>query len=577
MNVKISNANSIQELCDQLRTVCPNNIMKGDKFLVSHNGNTFHIKRIEGMDNTFDVSLPMPVGLNILGTVIGMVIAFVTGFNGFIGIFACVCISLLVISIINKTANTTKLQNFTSLIGGSTNEGEGFSNKEDRVDSEKTMRIPEDEIEQRVLKVVQKKLSHRHLNRVIDGNTSLHDLRADLLDYVEIELGLEEEFNISFPKVQPYLDDTAAARYYKISEALNEQNFNSTDIGTIKLLIDVVREMLQLADQVKALQQSPTTQRILYQQSTSDTLSGNYKQGIIGLTLVAEAGLTEAQYNLGEMYHKGRGVQMNFKQAAYWYQKAVEGDTYGRALTNLGIIYYNGGLGIEKDREKSKRLLEEAAEIGNTQARDFLNESFVKKQTDNYEVNEDKIYEVMKKIYGDNFDRREIIPKEMEDNLQTTIDKLWEEAVAHYEAKDFSKSLEIAQKMEKMKTFSSPSLFELIASDAFMLGDFKLAISACVSAFKRDKKAHNASLMFVNVWSLVEDAANYMLEKNENVYEVPFPKRTLGIHEVVELLKQIGETEAAIYSIGLPKIEQLRWKLSLKDKDTNSFTPLNIV
>ena len=167
--------------------------------------------------------------------------------------------------------------------------------------------------------------------------------------------------------------------------------------------------------------------------------------------------------------------------------------------------------------------------------------------------------------------------KDTDDDLQTTIDILWEEAVAHYEAKDFSKSLDITQKMEKMKIFSSPAVYELIASDAFMLGDFKLAISACVSAFKKDKKSQNASAMFVNVLSRVEDAANYMFEKNENVYEVPFPKRTLGIHEVVELLKQIGETEAGIYSIGLPKIEQLRWKLSLQDKDTNSFTPLNIV
>ena len=114
MNVKISNANSIQELCDKLRTVCPNNKIKGDKFFVFHNSNTFCIKRIVGIDNTFDVSLPMHVGLNILGTVIGVV----------------------------KTSNNTKLNSFISLIGGYTKEGEGFSNKEDRVDQ-----MSEDELE----------------------------------------------------------------------------------------------------------------------------------------------------------------------------------------------------------------------------------------------------------------------------------------------------------------------------------------------------------------------------------------------------------------------------------------------
>ena len=159
------------------------------------------------------------------------------------------------------------------------------------------------------------------------------------------------------------------------------------------------------------------------------------------------------------------------------------------------------------------------------------------------------------------------------ENIQKSVDELWGQAVDYYNARDYAKSLETAQKMEKMKTFSSPSVYELIAANAFMLGDFKLVISACQSAFARDKQSKNASMQFANVWTRIEMAANYMLEKNENSYEVPFPKLTLTIHEVIDLLYQLKGVEAAIYAIGLPKIEELRWKLSLQDKDTHSFIP----
>jgi len=153
------------------------------------------------------------------------------------------------------------------------------------------------------------------------------------------------------------------------------------------------------------------------------------------------------------------------------------------------------------------------------------------------------------------------------ENIQKNIDALWEQAVNYYQAQDYANSLEIAKEIEKMKTFSSHSVYELIAANAFMLGDFKLALSACESAFARDKKSQNASLQFVNVWTRIENAANYMLEKNENIYEVPFPKITLTIQEVIDLLHQLKGIEAAIYSIGLPKIEELRWKLSLQNED----------
>ena len=146
-------------------------------------------------------------------------------------------------------------------------------------------------------------------------------------------------------------------------------------------------------------------------------------------------------------------------------------------------------------------------------------------------------------------------------NPKKTVDELWVQAVDYYNAKDYANSMEVARRIEKQKTFTS--LYELIASNAFMLGDFKEVLLACSKVFTRDHQPKNASMQFVNVWTRVEKAANYMIEKNESIYEVPFPKVTLTKQEVIDLLDQLFGMEAALYSIGLPKIADLRSKLSL--------------
>lgn len=38
----------------------------------------------------------------------------------------------------------------------------------------------------------------------------------------------------------------------------------------------------------------------------------------------AEQGDADAQYNLGWMYRKGKGVDKDYAKAAYWYTQAVE-------------------------------------------------------------------------------------------------------------------------------------------------------------------------------------------------------------------------------------------------------------
>ena len=56
-----------------------------------------------------------------------------------------------------------------------------------------------------------------------------------------------------------------------------------------------------------------------------------------GYRKAAEQGLANAQFNLGVMYHKGRGVPQSYEEAAKWFRKAAEqGDT--KAIQALGKV-----------------------------------------------------------------------------------------------------------------------------------------------------------------------------------------------------------------------------------------------
>ena len=59
----------------------------------------------------------------------------------------------------------------------------------------------------------------------------------------------------------------------------------------------------------------------------------------------AEAGLTEAQYDLGNMYRNGRGVPQGNAEAVHWYRLAAD-QGYVPALTNLGNMYETGEGGM---------------------------------------------------------------------------------------------------------------------------------------------------------------------------------------------------------------------------------------
>jgi TPR repeat protein len=80
----------------------------------------------------------------------------------------------------------------------------------------------------------------------------------------------------------------------------------------------------------------------------------------------AEAGDSEAQFNLGLCHFRGTGVSVDKREALKWYKKAAEAG-HTSAQANLGVFYFDGGSGtISPDAREAIKWYTRAAEGGHT-------------------------------------------------------------------------------------------------------------------------------------------------------------------------------------------------------------------
>jgi TPR repeat protein/serine/threonine protein kinase len=84
----------------------------------------------------------------------------------------------------------------------------------------------------------------------------------------------------------------------------------------------------------------------------------------------AKQGNEKAQNNLGWMYENGKGVEQNNTEAVRWYRKAAK-QGYARAQTNLGLRY-EYGQGLEQSDTEAVKWYRKAAEQGNVLAQYYL-------------------------------------------------------------------------------------------------------------------------------------------------------------------------------------------------------------
>lgn len=86
-----------------------------------------------------------------------------------------------------------------------------------------------------------------------------------------------------------------------------------------------VREVNLEGGAAKHRRRSATAQRSLAQSFNSAVGGSSARSFCPEMHALAEGGLPTAQYDLGEMYRLGHGVEKDGEKAAYWLRKAEEG------------------------------------------------------------------------------------------------------------------------------------------------------------------------------------------------------------------------------------------------------------
>jgi len=93
---------------------------------------------------------------------------------------------------------------------------------------------------------------------------------------------------------------------------------------------------------------------------------GDYETALKELRPLAEQGDAIAQYILGVLYDKGRGVPQDDVQARKWWLKAAK-QNYALAQYNLGVLY-DKGRGVPQDYVQAREWYRKAAEQGHAPA-----------------------------------------------------------------------------------------------------------------------------------------------------------------------------------------------------------------
>ena len=92
----------------------------------------------------------------------------------------------------------------------------------------------------------------------------------------------------------------------------------------------------------------------------------DYAEAARWYRMAAEQGNAVAQFNLGVMYANGHGVPQDDAEAVKWYRRAADRGE-DRAQFNLGVMYANGH-GVPQDDAEVMRWYRMAAEQGNALA-----------------------------------------------------------------------------------------------------------------------------------------------------------------------------------------------------------------
>jgi TPR repeat protein len=88
----------------------------------------------------------------------------------------------------------------------------------------------------------------------------------------------------------------------------------------------------------------------------------------------AEQGDANAEYDLARLYHQGKGVPQDYREAFQWYRKAAD---QGNAKAQYGVGYmYHWGRDVSQDANQALGWYRKAADQGNAKAQYDLGLSY---------------------------------------------------------------------------------------------------------------------------------------------------------------------------------------------------------
>ena len=102
--------------------------------------------------------------------------------------------------------------------------------------------------------------------------------------------------------------------------------------------------------------------------------AGQYAKARESWLPLAENGDVRAQYAVGRLYEKGKGVERDFAQAFIWYRKAAE-KNHPDSQYRLAVGYATG-LGVKKDESAALSWLRKAANNGQKRAQKVLAQAY---------------------------------------------------------------------------------------------------------------------------------------------------------------------------------------------------------
>ena len=92
----------------------------------------------------------------------------------------------------------------------------------------------------------------------------------------------------------------------------------------------------------------------------------DFSRAMAAYQIAAEAGVALSQHQVGWMYYKGHGVDVDYKQARAWVEKAAAQD-YPDAVCQLAVMSREGR-GVASSWRRARELLRRSIELGNEQA-----------------------------------------------------------------------------------------------------------------------------------------------------------------------------------------------------------------